>query len=154
MSAVAAIYAGLDLGDALAPARRVAAPAGFAEAPLWDPFEACIGPYFVQETPGGLVTTLQVDDRHLIAETETCAPGVVLAFADASAATVAWLAAGRRNGVTVATHATWLGAARRGDWLVHRTGLVTVSGRNVSTVSELATQNGMVAIINSQWKIV
>lgn len=136
----------------LAPRIPGQPPPGFRELPLWDPFEAYVGPFFMTFDRPLQTAAFIVRDDHLDAS-GTCDSGMLLTFADSCSATVAWNAAGRRNAVTLELSAQFGASARLGDTVTFVCASVAVLGDTVLLAAQLESGGETVALVNSRWKI-
>ncbi len=105
------------------PARQVAAPPGYHEVGLGDPFEAFVGPMFEKRMPeqgsgfdgkGELWAAFYIDDRHVNGN-GICHGGMFMTFADATLGTIAWNANNRTPCVTLSMQTSFMMPGRIGD---------------------------------------
>lgn len=139
------------------PARSAPAPEGYVETPLWDPFEAFMGPLFdkqLRSDDGALELWMafRVDDRHVNAR-GVVHGGMLMTFADACLGSVAWNAADRTPSVTVSMQTNFMAPARLGD-LVEAKARMRQETRSVLFVGgEFFVDGQLIMTAQSVWKI-
>jgi len=139
--------------DILTPARDILPPSGWANLPLWDPFEAFLGPMlYRREADGAIRFALQVDDRHCDGQ-GVAAPGLLMTYADATIGWAVWRSAKPNPGVTISQHSDFIGAVRLGDRVecipvIERQSASVVFARGVFKVG-----NEVVFSASSLWKL-
>ncbi len=142
---------------AVPPARKVAAPEGYTETPLWDPFEAFMGPLFDKRITNEageeeLWMAFRVDDRHL--NTRDVAHGGMMAtFGDAVLGSVAWNATGREPCVTLSMQMNFLKSAKTGDLVECRASLTRQTRSVLFVAGEFFVGDDIVMTATSLWKI-
>ena len=133
-------------------ARAVHSPEGFEACPIFDPFEAYIGPYFRRRVPEGCEFCLPLDDRHLNAMGNAHG-GTLMTFADASMGLTAWEAVSEAPVVTLGMNLTFQSAAPAGS-LLRITPRVSRQTRSVLFLEgDLRMDDQIVAGVTSIWKI-
>lgn len=143
----------------LKPGRTdVPVPEGYVETPLWDPFEAHMGPFFDKqiEGPDGapeLWMAFRVDDRHLNAR-GVVHGGMLAAFADAVTGSVAWNAVDRAPCVTLSMQKNFLKSARDGDLVECRAFTRRKTRSVIFVAAELYVEGELIMTANSLWKII
>ena len=93
-----------------------AAPEGFTETRLSDPFEIHVGPVYERGEAGAKTFGLRVDKRH-VNMNGIVHGGMLMTFADAALGQAAWDATDRGNVVTLNMQSQFLCPARDGDWI-------------------------------------
>lgn len=142
----------------LPAARRVDAPEGYAETPLWDPFEAFMGPLFDKRITNGtgeveLWMAFRVDDRHLNAR-GVVHGGMMATFADATLGSLAWNTMNREPCVTLSMQMNFLRGPKAGD-LVECRATMTRQTRSVLFVAgDFFVGGEPVMTASSLWKII
>jgi len=145
------------------PAARsdVAVPEGYIETPLWDPFEAFMGPLFDKrlvdpanpDAEPELWMAFYVDERHLNAG-GICHGGMLMTFADAVLGTCAWNALDRAPCVTLSMQTSFMAPARLGD-LVECKPVLERKTRSVLFVRGSFYVNGKtIMTASSIWKVI
>ncbi|HZG09128.1 MAG TPA: hotdog domain-containing protein [Allosphingosinicella sp.] len=129
------------------------APPGFRELPLWDPFEAYVGPFYMTSDQPVQTAAFIVRHDHLDGS-GACDPGMLLTFADSCSATMAWNAAGRRNAVTLELSAQFGASARLGDTVTFVCTSVGLLGETVLLAARIESGGQTVALVNSRWRII
>lgn len=130
-----------------------AAPAGFTETKLVDPFEIFVGPIFEQGPKGARRFVLVVDDRH-VNRRGILHGGMLMTFADMALGQAAWDACDNALCVTLSMQTQFLKPAKAGDrvevlpQLMRRTrGLMFLRG-------EFQVGGETIFLVNSVWKLV
>lgn len=137
----------------LASFATVAAPAGFGEVELFDPFEAHVGPFFERvEADDRHVSAFIVDARHVRAD-GTVHEGMMLAFADAFMGGAAWRGSGGRSCVTLSMQTSHLADARLGDLVLCRTKLEHRTRAIVFVSASFSVGADCVMTATSLWKV-
>jgi uncharacterized protein (TIGR00369 family) len=132
-------------------------PPGYTETPLWDPFEAFVGPLFDRREARAdgtqeLSMAFYVDERHLNGR-DVVHGGMLMTFADAVLGSAAWNATGRTPCVTLSMQTSFLGPARMGD-LVECKPEITRKARSVIFVRGTFTVAGNpIMTAASLWKV-
>jgi len=143
---------------AIPSARAVDTPKGYTETPLWDPFEAFMGPLFdkriiSEEGEEELWMAFRVDDRHL--NTRGVVHGGMLAtFADATLGSLAWNATGREPCVTLSMQMNFLKGPHEGDLVECRTKLTRRTRSVLFVAGEFFTSGDLIMTASSLWKII
>ncbi|MGB1086889.1 MAG: PaaI family thioesterase [Alphaproteobacteria bacterium] len=140
--------------------RKVAAPAGYHNQPIFDPFEAEIGPFFRADGNDGaqkqgkpVLLALPIAEEFAGPDGNP-AVGPILCFADASMGWAVWDLLDDPPCVTLSFTADWLQKPKIGDWVYGET---EVSGREGDTVTARGTfrdQHGNTLLTTrSLWKL-
>ncbi len=142
----------------LAPARTVEPPPGYIETPLWDPYEAFMGPLFDKRVPGvggeeELWMAFRVDGRHLNMR-GVVHGGMMATFADAVLGTIAWNATGRAPCVTLSMQTNFLAGPREGDLVECRPKLNRATRAVLFVGGEFFVDGRLVMTASSLWKII
>lgn len=143
---------------AVPPARTVAAPEGYTETPLWDPFEAFMGPLFDKRIANDageeeLWMAFRVDDRHLNMR-GVVHGGMMATFADATLGTVAWNALDREPCVTLSMQMNFLKGPREGDLVECRPRLTRQTRSVLFVGGEFFVDGEIVLTATSLWKVI
>lgn len=139
-------------------ARSVAAPEGYVETPLWDPFEAFMGPLFdkrIQNDAGEdeLWMAFRVDDRHLNAR-GVVHGGMMATFADATLGSLAWNSTGREPCVTLSMQMNFLRGPKVGDLVECRTKMNRRTRSVLFVAGDFFVEGDLVMTASSLWKII
>jgi uncharacterized protein (TIGR00369 family) len=142
----------------IAPARDVDVPAGYVETPLWDPFEAFMGPLFDKravndEGAEELWMAFRVDDRHLNMR-KVVHGGMMATFADAVLGTLAWNATGREPCVTLSMQMNFLRGPKDGDLVECRATMTRQTRSVLFTAGEFFVGGELVMTASSLWKAI
>ncbi len=138
-------------------ARSTATPEDYVETPLWDPFEAFMGPLFdkqLRSDDGALELWMafRVDERHVNAR-GVVHGGMLMTFADACLGSVAWNGTNRTPCVTVSMQTNFMAPARLGD-LVEARARMRQETRSVVFVSgDFFVAGKLIMTAQSVWKI-
>ncbi len=140
--------------DLYPPGRSdVPAPEGWTPSPLYDPFEAHIGPMFYRKAGDQVHYAIKLDERHCDGQGNG-EPGLLMTFADATLGWAVWLAVTPNSAVTISQHTDFLGSARVGD-LIECVPAVTRKTREIIFVKGLFRVGGEpVLSASSLWKVV
>jgi len=142
----------------LPAARNVPAPEGYVETPLWDPYEAFMGPLFDKRVVNAAGETelwmaFRVDERHLNAR-GVVHGGMMATFADATLGSLAWNTTGREPCVTLSMQMNFLRGPKAGD-LVECRATMTRQTRSVLFVAgDFFVSGEPVMTASSLWKII
>jgi uncharacterized protein (TIGR00369 family) len=129
-----------------------AAPQGFVETRLIDPFERHVGPIYEQGVMGAKRFGLRIDSRHVNMR-GVIHGGMLMTFADAAFGQAAWDATDHADVVTLNMQSQFLAPAREGDWL-EVAPVVTRKTRSLLFLRGDFTVDGMpVFSVSSVWKI-
>ena len=130
-----------------------AAPDGFTQVELGDPFEAHVGPLFEREDEdGSRVAAFYVDERHLNEHGELH-EGMLMTFADAFLGGEAHRATDGRSCVTLSLQASLTGSAAAGDLVECRTRLDRKTRAILFVSCALSVGETTVMTATSLWKI-
>ena len=141
----------------LPSARSVSAPDGYVETPLWDPFEAFMGPLFDKRVPNDdgepeLWMAFYVDDRHVNTR-KVVHGGMMASFGDAVMGSVAWNAVDRDPTVTLSMQMNFMKGPKMGD-LVECHAKMTRQTRSVLFVeADFFVDGEIVMTASSLWKV-
>lgn len=140
------------------PARQVDAPAGYTETPLWDPYEAFIGPLFdkrIQNDAGEeeLWMAFRVDDRHLNMR-GVVHGGMLATFADATLGTMAWNTMDRAPCVTLSMQMNFLKGPRAGDLVECRPQLTRRTRSILFVAGDFYVGGDTILTASSLWKVI
>ncbi len=139
------------------PVQDIVVPDGYVETPLWDPFEAFLGPIFDKQTPSKegateLWMAFRADARHINAG-GVVHGGMLMTFADACLGSVAWNANNRAPCVTVSMQTNFMAPARLGD-LVEARAQMRRETRSVLFVGgEFFVDGKLIMTAQSVWKV-
>lgn len=141
----------------LPPARAIAVPEGYVETPLWDPFEAFMGPLFDKRIINDageeeLWMAFRVDDRHLNMR-KVVHGGMMATFADATLGTLAWNAIGREHCVTLSMQMNFLRGPKEGDLVECRTSMNRQTRSVLFTAGDFFVDGELVMTATSLWKV-
>lgn len=143
----------------LGSARQVRAPEGWTELPLWDPFEAHMGPYFEQRRPeegpgldgdGERWFSFYVDDRHTNMA-GICHGGMYLTFADAM---LGWQANQELPCVTLSMQTQFLRPGQVGDLIQVKPELVRKTRSVLFIKGTFYIEGEPCFVANSLWKVI
>ena len=130
----------------------IAAPHGFTETHLIDPFEVHVGPIFQSGEKGAKRFGLLVDKRH-VNMNGVVHGGMLMTFADAAMGQAAWDACDHADCVTLNMQSQFLAPAREGDW-IEVAPVLTRKTRSLMFLRGDFTVNGAaVYSVSSVWKI-
>ncbi|HEY0107259.1 MAG TPA: PaaI family thioesterase [Rhizomicrobium sp.] len=129
-----------------------AAPPGFVETHLVDPFERHVGPIFETGEKGARRFGLRVDARH-VNMNGIVHGGLLMTFADAALGQAAWDATDHANVVTLNMQSQFLGPARAGDWIEVAPVLVRRTRSLIFLRGDFAVDGAAVYSASSVWKI-
>jgi acyl-coenzyme A thioesterase PaaI-like protein len=132
--------------------REVAAPQGWRQSALHDPFEAHVGPLFEREEEGARIFAFIVDERHVGAD-GTVHEGMMLTFADAFLGSAAHRGADERSCVTLSMQASFLKGARPGDIVECRTKLERKTRAIIFVSARFSVGDEDVMTATSLWKV-
>ncbi len=140
------------------PARIVKAPDGYVETPLWDPFEAFMGPFFDKRVTNAdgqeeVWMAFYVDDRHLNMR-DVVHGGMMATFADAVLGSIAWNATGRKPFVTLSMQMNFLKGPRLGDLVECRATITRKTRAILFVAGEFFVGEEVVMTASSLWKII
>ena len=143
---------------AVPPARAGDAPKGYTETPLWDPFEALMGPLFDKRMTGDsgeeeLWMAFRVDDRHLNMR-GVVHGGMLATFADATLGSLAWNTTGREPCVTLSMQMNFLKGPVEGDLVECRTKLTRRTRSILFVAGEFFVGEDIIMTASSLWKII
>jgi len=136
----------------LAPARQVAAPAGWSHAAQFDPFEAYLGPFFERWVGAAHEYALLLDERHLNAK-EVAHGGALMTFADAVLGYCVWDATARSPCVTVSQQTNFLSAPVVGELVVCRPVVIRKTREIVFVRGDFSVAERAVFTATSIWKL-
>jgi len=136
----------------LKPVREMAAPAGWAHAPQFDPFEVYLGPFFERHVEGAHEFALLLDERHLNAA-EVAHGGALMTFADAVLGYCVWDATDRAYCVTVSQQTNFLSAAVSGELVTCRPVVIRKTREIVFTRGDFFVGARAVFTATSIWKV-
>jgi len=139
-------------------ARSVDTPEGYTETPLWDPYEALMGPIFDKRIANDagedeLWMAFRVDDRHLNMR-KVVHGGMMASFADATLGTVAWNAVDRAPCVTLSMQMNFLKGPREGDLIECRPHLTRKTRSILFVGGEFYVGSDLVLTATSLWKVI
>jgi uncharacterized protein (TIGR00369 family) len=129
-----------------------AAPEGFSETRLIDPFEIHVGPVFEEGDKGAKRYAFRVDDRH-VNKRGVVHGGMMMTFADAALGQAVWDFTDRVPSVTMNMQAQFIDGARLGDLVEVRPELVRRTRALVFVRGDFMTGDRTLMIINSVWKL-
>lgn len=140
--------------------RDVPAPEGMIEMPLGDPFEAYLGPFFINpdwrsldlEAGDELKVAFKIDDRHVNAR-GICHGGMFMTFADATLGIVSWFVADKPT-VTLSLQSNFLKPGHLGDWVITRPKLIRKTASIIFVESTLEVEEEPIFTCSSLWKVV
>ncbi|HEX2591319.1 MAG TPA: PaaI family thioesterase [Rhizomicrobium sp.] len=129
-----------------------AAPEGFSETRLIDPFEIHVGPVFEEGDKGAKRYAFRVDERH-VNKRGVVHGGMMMTFADAALGQAVWDFTDRVPSVTMNMQAQFIDGARLGDLVEVRPELVRRTRALVFVRGDFMTGDRTLMIINSVWKL-
>lgn len=140
------------------PARNVEAPEGYIETPLWDPFEAFMGPLFDKRITNDAGETelwmaFRVDERHLNMR-GVVHGGMMATFADATLGSLAWNTLDREPCVTLSMQMNFLRGPKAGDLVECRTTMTRQTRSVLFVAGEFFVGGEPVMTASSLWKII
>jgi len=140
----------------IAPARGADVPPGYVETPLWDPFEAFMGPFYDKRIVNEageeeLWMAFRVDDRHLNMR-KVAHGGMMATFADAVLGTLAWNATNREPCVTLSMQMNFLRGPKAGDLVECRATMTRQTRSVLFTAGEFFVDGELVMTASSLWK--
>ena len=137
--------------------RQVTEPDGYVETPLWDPYEAFMGPLFDKRIPGEdgapeLWMAFRVDDRHVNTR-GVVHGGMMASFADAVMGSIAWNTIDREPCVTLSMQMNFLKGPKMGDLVECRATLTRQTRSVLFVAGEFFVDDNLVMTGSSLWKI-
>ncbi len=130
----------------------IAAPHGFTETHLIDPFEVHVGPIFQSGEKGAKRFGLRVDKRH-VNMNGVVHGGMLMTFADAALGQAAWDACDHAACVTLNMQSQFLAPAREGDWIEVAPILVRRTRALIFIRGDFTVDGAPVYSASSVWKI-
>jgi len=138
--------------DCFEPARTVEPPRGWQVTPLYDPFEAFLGPMFFRTDEAGLELALRIDDRHCV--DGLAAPGLMMTFADATLGWAVWRASLPDDTVTISQRSDFLDTVHQGDLIVCSPRLLRKTREIVFVQGLFKADERPVMSASSLWKVI
>jgi len=140
------------------PARDVAAPEGYTETPLWDPYEAFMGPLFDKRVVNDageeeLWMAFCVDERHLNMR-KVVHGGMMATFADATMGSLAWNAMDREPCVTLSMQMNFLRGPKAGDLVECRASMTRQTRSVLFVAGDFFVDGEPVMTASSLWKVI
>jgi uncharacterized protein (TIGR00369 family) len=129
-----------------------AAPDGYTETRLLDPFEIYVGPVFEMGEKGAKRYALRVDQRHINGR-GVVHGGMLLTFADAALGQAAWDATDRAPSVTLNMQAHFLRGAREGDLIEVNPRLMRATRALLFIRGDFTVQGETIMTVASLWKL-
>jgi uncharacterized protein (TIGR00369 family) len=130
-----------------------AAPPGFRETKLVDPFEIFVGPFFEQGSKGARRFLLMVDERH-VNRRGILHGGMLMTFADMALGQAAWDACDNALCVTLSMQSQFLKPAKQGDRVEVMPELVRRTRALMFLRGEFQVGGEAIFLVNSVWKLV
>jgi len=129
-----------------------AAPPGFVETTLIDPFELHIGPIYEQGEKGAKRFGLRIDARHVNMR-GVIHGGMLMTFADAAFGQAAWDATDHADVVTLNMQSQFLAPAKEGDWLEVAPVVTRKTRALIFLRGDFTVYGAPVFAVSSVWKI-
>ncbi|MGH6873053.1 MAG: PaaI family thioesterase [Rhizomicrobium sp.] len=129
-----------------------AAPEGFRETALVDPFERYIGPVWEKGEAPSRTFALLVDARHVNMR-DIIHGGMLMTFADAALGQAVWDVTDRAPSVTLNMQSQFLKPARRGDLIAVEPQLVRKTRSLVFMRGDFQVNGETVFAVTSVWKL-
>lgn len=150
----------MEWGGEVKASRQVQAPAGYHNQPLFDPFEAEIGPFFRADGNDGAQKRGQPIRLALPMAEELAGPdgtpaaGALLCFADAAMGWAVWDLLDEPPCVTLSLTADWLKKPEIGGWVFGETEVVGVEGQDVTVRGTFRNEAGEILFTTrSFWRL-
>ena len=129
---------------------------GFEVNPPGDPFQAFLGPYFLDTRSNqegyDCRMAFKVDGRHLNAR-NVVHGGAMLSFADAAMGAMVWRQMARRPVQTLSMEANFLKPAMQGDWIICECETIRRTPSIVFTKAQFFVGSDLALTFSATWKV-